>query len=536
MAENAWGVSPFTLDFIKKLEGYTPKPKWDYKQYSKGFGTKWEPGQPLGTRADHEAALAGEAGKVNSWLDQNVTVPLDDNKRAALSSFGYNLGVDDLERLKPDINAGAWDRVAARLPSWNKAGGQVNEGLINRRAAEVEMLTGRRPTLADTMMAGMSGSGGMPQQGQPGAMPPEALVAPSGRYSKLADALLASAAGAKPTGWGSALNAFGDAALGYSLAGKEDKAQKDYSSKLSQMLSGAKTPEDMTQTLIGSGDEGLRNMGVQSKIQEAQAQRKAAAPLRGKERFLVTPNGVMDVETNQIVPGTAKEVQPKQPKIHEVNGRLIQEQPDGTLKPVYESPQKPTQLTAADRKEIIESDQAAQAGKSAVIGLKKAIDLNDKAYSGPLAETRGYIASLFGSEGGKATEDVGNIITSQALDQLKAVFGGMPTEGERNILLQIQGSTNQAPAVRKGIWDRAIDMAERRIDFNERQSGAIRSGDYYQPGYSPVTPDAAPAQTQPPAAAQTGGAPKQIQSQQEYQALPPGTQYIAPDGSTRTKQ
>lgn len=220
----------------------------------------------------------------------------------------------------------------------------------------------------------------------------------------------------------------------------------------------------------------------------------------------------------------------------EINGRLVQKQQDGSFKAVYESPPKPTQLQAADKKEIIESDQAAQSGKSAVKGLNKALELNDQAYAGPLAQTRGWISSLFGSEGGKATEAVGNIITAQALDQLKAVFGGMPTEGERKILLDIQGSTNQAPAVRKAIWERAIDMAEQRISFNERQSQALRSGEYYQPGYSPAIPERAPGGALPAPANQAGPAPKRIMTQEEHVSLPPGTPYIDPNGTLRVKQ
>lgn len=300
MADNVWGVSPLALSFIKKLEGYTPKPAWDYKQHSVGFGTRWNPGDPVGTRADHEAALASEAGKVNSWLDQNVKSPMTENQRAAMVSAGFNLGTGEkgLGRLLGDMNSGNWGNVAQRLPSFNRAGGQVNAGLINRRAAEVEMLTGRRQTLSDAMAAGMAGSGTMPSQGQPvpGAVPPEALVAPTGRYSKLADALLASAAGAKPKGWGDLLNATGDLALGYTLGNKEDKAQKTYSSKLSKMLGGATTPETMAQAAIASGDDALMKAGVQSRL--------AAKPKSEIGRFRPTKQGVVDTTTGQIVPGT----------------------------------------------------------------------------------------------------------------------------------------------------------------------------------------------------------------------------------------
>jgi hypothetical protein len=93
---------------------------------------------------------------------------------------------------------------------------------------------------------------------------------------------------------------------------------------------------------------------------------------------------------------------------------------------------------------------------------------------------RGYISSLAGSEGGKATEELTNVITSNSLAELKSIFGGNPTEGERKILLDIQGSVNKAPDVREKIFARAKQMAQRRLDLARKQAEEIRGGDYYK--------------------------------------------------------
>lgn len=135
-------VSDYTLDLLRKFEGYTAKPKWDHKQYSVGYSTRWEPGQSIGTREDHERALSREAGSVDSYLDKNVTVPLTDNQRAALTSFGFNLGPGAIGRLLPDINSGNWDRVANRMLSFSRAGDNPN-ALIDRRREEAGILTGQ---------------------------------------------------------------------------------------------------------------------------------------------------------------------------------------------------------------------------------------------------------------------------------------------------------------------------------------------------------------------------------------------------------
>lgn len=217
------------------------------------------------------------------------------------------------------------------------------------------------------------------------------------------------------------------------------------------------------------------------RMEEAQARQPKTMEVGGSLVRVDPEGGVSELYR---APPAAKA---DQPKTFEVNGRLVQQLPDGSVKELYAAPPKPTQLMAADRKEIFESDAAAQAGESAIGQLQRALELNDKAYYGFAPETRGYLTSLYGSEGGTATEELANTITTQALDQLKAVFGGMPTEGERQILLQVQGAVNQAPQVRAGIYQRAIEAAKRRIDFNKRQSEGLRSGQYYQPGYSPVT-------------------------------------------------
>lgn len=134
-------TSDYTLNLLKRFEGYTAKPKWDEKQYSVGYSTRWQPGTPVGSREDHERALAREAGKVDSYISDNVKVPLDDNKRAALTSFGFNLGPGAIEKLLPDINSGNWDRVGQRMLSFSRAGDDPN-ALTDRRRQEAEILLG----------------------------------------------------------------------------------------------------------------------------------------------------------------------------------------------------------------------------------------------------------------------------------------------------------------------------------------------------------------------------------------------------------
>jgi hypothetical protein len=169
--------------------------------------------------------------------------------------------------------------------------------------AKVERLGGGSPASTNEVSNGAPMA--TPIGGAPIAGGPVPLTPPNQRYSKLADMLMAQAAGSKVEGWGDALRALGGTALGYSLADKHDTKQQEYRGKLAEALGGASTPDAMTSVLIGSGDDDLVKAGVSLKAKQAEANQ----PLRGKDRFMALPNGdVLDLNTMGPVPG----IKPKQ--------------------------------------------------------------------------------------------------------------------------------------------------------------------------------------------------------------------------------
>lgn len=147
------------------------------------------------------------------------------------------------------------------------------------------------------------------------------------------------------------------------------------------------------------------------------------------------------------------------------------------------APQK-TPLSASAQKELFEADELAKASESALGMLREALTLNDKAYSGVGAKQRALVRSNLpgNSAEADATIQLDNLMTSQALESLKATFGGMPTEGERKILLDIQASADKTPSQRKDIIDRAMKAAERRMKFNQSKADALRKGTYFTEG------------------------------------------------------
>lgn len=87
----------------------------------------------------------------------------------------------------------------------------------------------------------------------------------------------------------------------------------------------------------------------------------------------------------------------------------------------------------------------------------------------------------------QATTDMDNAIIGQAITQLKTIFGGNPTEGERNILLELQGSSTMPREVRKQVFSRARALAEKRLQFNNDRASDLRGGTYYKPDRAPAT-------------------------------------------------
>jgi hypothetical protein len=147
------------------------------------------------------------------------------------------------------------------------------------------------------------------------------------------------------------------------------------------------------------------------------------------------------------------------------------------------------------QKELLESDDVVQSAGNVVRTLEAAKAKNKDAYSGYFAKGRATLASNLpgNTSGADATIDIDNMMTGQALESLKVVFGGMPTEGERKILLEMQASVDKTPAQRAAIMDRAIAAAKRRADYAGGKAKAIRGGTYLTEGAEPMAQDAAPA-------------------------------------------
>jgi GH24 family phage-related lysozyme (muramidase) len=126
------------VNFIKKEEGFTAKAKWDYKQYSIGYGTKANSATEVITEPEAAARLTVEIDKAWSLVKTIIPPGTPIGIEQALTDLTYNAGSGwETQSLGAAVKAAKWDTVKADILQYNHAGGAVLAGLTARREAEV---------------------------------------------------------------------------------------------------------------------------------------------------------------------------------------------------------------------------------------------------------------------------------------------------------------------------------------------------------------------------------------------------------------
>lgn len=84
-----------------------------------------------------EQDLAWAESAVNTYID----VELNQNQFDALCSFTFNIGKQAFHSstLRKVLNQGRYDLVPEQLARWNRSGGKVILGLVNRRNNEITL-------------------------------------------------------------------------------------------------------------------------------------------------------------------------------------------------------------------------------------------------------------------------------------------------------------------------------------------------------------------------------------------------------------
>ena len=89
--------------------------------------------------------LAQDVQPAAAAVNNNVKVDLNQNQFDALVSFTFNVGVGAFtsSTLLKVLNQGQYDEVPTQLLRWTRAGGQVVQGLVNRRNNEIKLWNGQ---------------------------------------------------------------------------------------------------------------------------------------------------------------------------------------------------------------------------------------------------------------------------------------------------------------------------------------------------------------------------------------------------------
>lgn len=299
---------------------------------------------------------------------------------------------------------------------------------------------------------------------------------------------------------------YGDFEAGNSLlqiaSGQKKERQID-KDRLAGALFAAKTPEEWGSVIQYAKSNGIemdpeeedfntgktllmRHMTPEGQLRTQQADRSYALQERGFNADQANADRNYELEVQKLnapKPNSGFTLGEGQTR-YGPNGEVLAAGPPKTV--------QPRALTSVDKNAILEADDQVQAGTNVIDMLNRALAINEDAGSGALAGTQAFVArndptGFFDDKKGAATTEFNNIVLNQALSSMKSIFGGNPTEGERAVLVQLQGAADKSPVERKAIIERGIELAKRRVAFNKERAEEIRGGSYFG-GASTVQP------------------------------------------------
>ena len=145
--ESNMEISQEGLSLIKKFEGCELE---SYKcaagVWTIGYGST--NGVEEGMEISQERAdmlLLEDVEVFEEAVNKLVEVPLEQNQFDALVSWTFNLGSTNLQNstLLKVLNNEDYEGVPSQIKRWNKAGGEVLQGLVRRREAEALLFEGK---------------------------------------------------------------------------------------------------------------------------------------------------------------------------------------------------------------------------------------------------------------------------------------------------------------------------------------------------------------------------------------------------------
>lgn len=136
-------------------------------------------------------------------------------------------------------------------------------------------------------------------------------------------------------------------------------------------------------------------------------------------------------------------------------------------------------LTPAELKLKIDTEDTLSAVKSSYDTIKEALKINPNTYDASYIDSAQYaIMKKTGwpDDKTKNTEYLEKLLKEQAIGQLRAVFGGSPTEGERAFLLELQGMDLSSVKSREQVLNRAKTLLLEKYRREKSRLADINAG------------------------------------------------------------
>ncbi len=146
LGENNMKISKEGIALIKKFEGCKLEAYQDsVGVWTIGYGHTKGVAEGLKiTQEEAEAMLETELLEYEEYVETLVKVGLSQCQFDALVAWTYNLGPTNLKNstMLTVLNQARYEDVSSEMKRWNKAGGEVLQGLVRRREAEALLFEG----------------------------------------------------------------------------------------------------------------------------------------------------------------------------------------------------------------------------------------------------------------------------------------------------------------------------------------------------------------------------------------------------------
>jgi lysozyme len=143
----ATDISSQGNSLILQEEGWAPRAKWDYRQWTNGYGTKANGPNEVISREEAAKRFTTEVNRAADAVDKVLPKEAPQNIRDALTDFTFNVGTGWTRgsRLATALGNGDYNTAANIMAGYVHAGGQVLPDLVSRRQREIQLMM-QQPT------------------------------------------------------------------------------------------------------------------------------------------------------------------------------------------------------------------------------------------------------------------------------------------------------------------------------------------------------------------------------------------------------